>query len=291
MSAAWWLSGAYLVGLWIWGEPYSEVLGVWTVWSLFWIPAWRFFFPFVGAFVFVAIAYHAQWYGARVFQGTVHVREPHAFDLRFFGVMTPNGLVTPSEWWSAHANGVLDVMACAAYLLFIFIFVIQLLAWEGRENKRQPNRKSLAPLTSSALLAFVWVNLAGYATYCAYPAAPPWYAARYGLGPAHAVAASAAGCCRVDKLLHLAFFQSLYGRARDVFGAVPSLHVAYPFIGFFASACHRHCVGLSFFFYLWMCFSALYLSHHYVFDVLWGSAYAYAFCFALFPGRDTSGCR
>jgi membrane-associated phospholipid phosphatase len=123
--------------------------------------------------------------------------------------------------------------------------------------------------------AFFWVNMLGYSTYYWYPAAPPWYVATYGFGPPRMdVAASAAGGVRFDQILGTHFFTAMYGRAADVFGAIPSLHVAYPLLAvYFAhrfGALRTLCWG----FYVVMCFSAVYLNHHYVLDVIWGSAYA-----------------
>lgn len=123
--------------------------------------------------------------------------------------------------------------------------------------------------------AFFWLNLIGYSTYYWYAAAPPWYVELYGLGPAKMdVAAHSAGCARFDQILGTHFFSEMYGRAADVFGAIPSLHVAYPLLAvYFAfqyGSLRLFCVG----FYLLMCFSAVYLNHHYMLDIIWGSTYA-----------------
>jgi membrane-associated phospholipid phosphatase len=68
----------------------------------------------------------------------------------------------------------------------------------------------------------------------------------------------------------------MYGRSSDVFGAMPSLHVAYPLLivlegygvfgplGLFASVV----------FALLMAVGAVYLDHHWVLDVVAGLAYA-----------------
>jgi membrane-associated phospholipid phosphatase len=123
--------------------------------------------------------------------------------------------------------------------------------------------------------AFFWLNVIGYSTYYWYAAAPPWYVALYGLGPARLdVSANSAGCARFDQLLGTHFFSEMYGRAADVFGAIPSLHVAYPllavYFAFQVGSARLFCI----LFYLIMCFSAVYLNHHYILDILWGSAYA-----------------
>jgi len=60
----------------------------------------------------------------------------------------------------------------------------------------------------------------------------------------------------------------------DVFGAIPSLHVAYPLQAVYFSFKFGSVRKFSIFFYIIMCFSAVYLNHHYVLDVLLGSLYA-----------------
>src|SRR5205085_12115864 len=77
--------------------------------------------------------------------------------------------------------------------------------------------------------------------------------------------------------LGTSFFEGMYGRGVDVYGAYPSLHVAYPLIAVWAV--HRvrelrwaRAPAIAFF--LLMCLSAVYLQHHYVTDVLLGIAYA-----------------
>ena len=79
-------------------------------------------------------------------------------------------------------------------------------------------------------------------------------------------------------LLGFQYFTAFYGRSSDVFGAVPSLHVAYPLlmavVGWpLHKAFGRTALVL---WYLWMCVAALYLDHHWMIDVVIGSAYAIA---------------
>ena len=95
------------------------------------------------------------------------------------------------------------------------------------------------------------------------------------MGPADlSVHANPAGCLRFDAALGIHAFSNMYGKAADVFGAIPSLHVAYPLMAVFFA--FRFGTGRIFAicFYLLMCFSAVYLNHHYILDILWGSAYA-----------------
>jgi membrane-associated phospholipid phosphatase len=123
------------------------------------------------------------------------------------------------------------------------------------------------------------MNLAGSLTYYVYPAAPPWYAQQYGFGPVHYDArANIAGAARFDELLGIPYFAVLYSRSADVFGAIPSLHVAYPLLAFLFGRELRlwwldAATGVLF---LLVCFGAVYFQHHYVVDVLVGAAYALA---------------
>jgi membrane-associated phospholipid phosphatase len=67
----------------------------------------------------------------------------------------------------------------------------------------------------------------------------------------------------------------MYGRASDVFGAMPSLHVAYPLLVLIEGwATFRPVVrAAAGAFYVAMCFAAVYLDHHWVLDVVAGTAY------------------
>ena len=115
-------------------------------------------------------------------------------------------------------------------------------------------------------------------TYFIYPAAPPWYVSLYGLGPVrYDVEPAAAAAHRFDALLGTRFFDAMYRRGVDVFGAYPSLHVAYPLIAAvlaFRLSELRWARWPALGFFLLMCLSAVYLQHHYVTDVVLGSAYA-----------------
>lgn len=128
---------------------------------------------------------------------------------------------------------------------------------------------------------FLVVNVAGFLTYHAYPAAPPWYFDAHGCAVDLATAASAGpNLTRVDAALGVPFFGALYGRSNDVFGAVPSLHVAYPMsILLWGWPILRPLGrGLSLLFLATMSFGAIYLDHHWVVDVLLGLVYAVLAC-------------
>lgn len=204
----------------------------------------------------------------------VHVEEPYLFDRRFFGIASGDGVLTPNEWFSRHHWPAADFLAGLAYIVYVYwpIALAAALALFGRsaEERRLLGRFGWT---------FLAMNVVGFATYYLYPAAPPWYVADHGLGPADlSVRSSPAGAARWDALTGIPYFAGFYGRSADVFGAIPSLHVAYPLLTFLYGRELRKpwldAANLGLF--LLVSFAAVYLNHHYVLDVLLGDAYAVA---------------
>ena len=264
-------------------DHFQIVAAFLTLWYLG--PRIRPLFHFLTPLLLVAIFYDSMRIYADYIRGPIHVREPYDFDMRFFGINTPEGRLTPNEWWQKHTYAFLDLICGFFYLCFISIYVsicAYLCLWLPRKGTKKRSQKWISEHAFRPMWAFFFVNMLGYSTYYWYAAAPPWYVAQYGLGPANmSVAASAAGALRFDALLGTHFFTGMYGRAADVFGAIPSLHVAYPLQAVYYSFRYGSSHALSIFFYLMMCFSAVYLNHHYILDILWGSSYAILICVTL----------
>jgi membrane-associated phospholipid phosphatase len=252
-------------------------------------------FRFILPLIATGVVYDSQRFYEDYIRGPIHVSEPYRFDKYFFGIQTAQGILTPNEWFQLHTHPVLDVITGFAYLFFIAIFVLfcayfvfYLPRKMARKMAGNPSGKppsgtrspsiSVAELVKRApamMWSFFWLNVAGYSTYYWYAAAPPWYVAEHGLGPADlTVLPNPAGCLRFDQIMGTHFFTGMYGRSADVFGAIPSLHVAYPLVAIYFAL--RFGAGRIFavLFYLTMCFSAVYLNHHYLLDIIWGSTYA-----------------
>ncbi len=222
----------------------------------------KLFFPFMlTGVVFDAMRYF-YWQGI---EGKVHVVEPYDFERRVFGL----GGRTLNEVFEKHHAPALDLACGFAYLTYVgeYLALAFVLFWRGRDRA-----------VSTFAWSFLLVNVMGYVTYFLYPAAPPWYVSQYGLGPVrYDVGPAAAAAHRFDALLGTRFFDAMYARGVDVFGAYPSLHVAYPVIAAvlaFRLAELRWARWPALGFFLLMCLSAVYLQHHYVTDVVLGIAYA-----------------
>jgi len=224
----------------------------------------RQFLPFIATGVVYDSMRYFYWAGIA---DRVHVAGPYELERSWFGI---DGR-TPNEWFLAHHWPALDLACGFAYLVFVgeYLAVAVLLFLRRRSD-----------VLSTFALAFLVVNLLGFATYFIYPVAPPWYVTQYGLGPARLdVHPAAAAASRFDLLLGTHLFDGIYGRGIDVYGAYPSLHVAYPLLAVWATfraAELRWARAPAIAFFLLMCLSAVYLQHHYVIDVLLGIAYAIA---------------
>src|SRR5262249_55209193 len=109
-----------------------------------------------------------------------------------------------------------------------------------------------------------------------FPVAPPWYVTEHGLGPAvRGIPGSPAAALRFDQLTGTHMIASLYARESDAFGAIPSLHAAYPLLValMLREMGARRLTTLAWAYMALMCFAAVYLQHHYVIDVIAGIAY------------------
>lgn len=222
----------------------------------------RFFLPLL----VMVVIYDAQRYWVTAARGPIRVAEPREWELAWFAMADGGRVVTPAEWWQTRTHGALDLVCGAAYLLFVPGFLVAAAWWRFLEKR---------PAAQAVMNAMLGLNLAGYAIYLLYPAAPPWYVDRYGLGPAVLTAApEAAGALRFDALLGVSWFAEYYGRNANVFGAIPSLHVGQTFLAVLFAWRFRSLRGLTTGFWLLMTFASVYLNHHYLVDGVAGMALA-----------------
>jgi len=193
----------------------------------------------------------------------LHICDLRALDSRWFGFADGTTL---HDWLQAHPSPILDAICAVPYGTFIEValaFAIYLYVKDYEAMKRFG-------------WTFLLTNLCGFVTYHVYPAAPPWYFHAHGCSVDLAAHASEGpNLARVDQWMGFSYFHGFYGRSSDVFGAVPSLHVAYPLLVLVFGWPHFRAFGrtLASLFFATMCFAAVYLDHHWVIDVLMGIAY------------------
>ena len=248
-----------------------EVVGIMVLapFLAFYSPKTRLFFTGLLPIGLVGLLYDAMKYVKNVglSPGRVHICDIQRWEAALFGYTAADGArETVHAWIQRHPNVIIDV-ACAipygTYIYGIFITAIVLFAKDFLRMQR-------------FAWTFLFLNLAGFITYHVFPAAPPWYVHAHGCVlnlAAHSEAG--ANLTRIDELIHFPYFHGLYGRSNDVYGAVPSLHVAYPSLilleawGFMNKPVRVLFAGYA----AAMIVGAVWLDHHWVIDVLLGLGY------------------
>jgi hypothetical protein len=200
----------------------------------------------------------------------VHVCDLRAIESSLFG--RPGWTV--HDWLQAHPSPWLDRICAVPYGTFLFAVVAFALFLFVRAPR-------------DAVMRFGWtffaMSVLGFVTYHLYPAAPPWYFHAHGCSVDLSTHASEGpNLARVDAWLGVRFFGGLYGRSNDVFGSIPSLHVAYPLLILLEGWRWLRPAGRAgaVIFALWMSAAAVYLDHHWIVDVVLGWIY----CSAAYAG-------
>jgi hypothetical protein len=225
---------------------------------------------------FVSIFYDAMRFvkNAGLTEAGVHDCDLQQAEASLFGIHMNGQLTTVHDWFQAHSSPIVDVICAIPYGTFIFAIVLYAVYLYVKDFRAQQR----------FTWAFFLLNVVGFITYHIYPAAPPWYYHMHGCAVDLSAASSPGpNLLRVDSMLGIGYFSAFYGRASDVFGAIPSLHVSYPLLMILEGWKRHRAIGRSLLlaFYVTMNFAAVYLDHHWIIDVIIGNAYGLAAFFAL----------
>lgn len=219
------------------------------------------FFPFVlfGALYDFLRIYPKNW------AGPIHVVWPYELEKALFGFFFQGEKIIPNDFFRLHPLPLLDLLTGFTYSLHMMIPIgFAFYAWI-----RKPD------LSREFTRAFLLANLLAFITYIALPVAPPWYVELYGLRAADwSIPPSAAGLLHFDRLIGHPYFEKIYGENAWPFGAIPSMHAGYPLLVvlYARRLLKKGMVPLySFLAFVW--FSAVYLRHHYIIDLLCGALY------------------
>jgi hypothetical protein len=198
--------------------------------------------------------------------GTPHVMEMVASDRVMFGWLT--GGTVPTVWLQTHLydpTGIhwYDVFASWVYFShFVATPVVAVVLWV--RNRDRFTRFAHRWFALSAL---------GLATYFLYPAAPPWWAAKYGLiEPVARISGRAWNAIGLHGAGNVLNAGQL---AANPVAAMPSLHTAFALfvVVFFLPRVRRRWWPLMLAYPLAMTFTLVYTGEHYVIDVLVGWVY------------------
>lgn len=163
------------------------------------------------------------------------------------------------HWW--------DVLASVIYLShFLAVPGVAAVLWLRQRDT-----------WSAFVRRWLFLAIAGLATYLAYPAAPPWWASVHGYLGEHVERLSARGWAALGLDSTGPLFDQGQALANPV-AAMPSLHAAFSmFLAvFFFPTVPRRWRPLLFTYPLAMMFTVLYCAEHYIIDVLAGWGYVLA---------------
>ncbi|KAF8151665.1 hypothetical protein B0H34DRAFT_728514 [Crassisporium funariophilum] len=182
-----------------------------------------------------------------------------------------------SDILTRFTHPLLDILAWLPYgvVHFTFPFVVALFLWLFR------------PKETVYLWArtFGYMNLLGVAIQIVLPCSAPWYELIYGLTPAnYGMKGSPGGLARIDALFHNTSYTTAFTNSPLVFGAFPSLH---------AGNATLEALFLAHFFphttkFIWayagiLYWATMYLTHHYLIDVVGGACLATAAFYIYLP--------
>ncbi|KAJ7902825.1 hypothetical protein B0H14DRAFT_2667769 [Mycena olivaceomarginata] len=182
-----------------------------------------------------------------------------------------------SDILTRFTHPILDIVAWLPYGFFHFTlpFVVAAFVWLFRP-------KEVLHLWARV---FGYLNWTGVFIQIVFPCAAPWYEIIHGLTPAnYAMRGSPGGLLRIDRLFHGNGYTVGFSGAPVVFGAFPSLHAASAtlealFISHFFPQATRFAWGYAGVLY----WATMYLSHHYLIDVVAGACMAIFFFYVFLP--------
>lgn len=170
--------------------------------------------------------------------------------------------VTFQDYFAVHHHPAFDLLFSVPYAIFVYVAIgyAAYLFFVDRRRMRH------------YLWAFMIANFISFALWLIVPAAPPWYLRSAGCTIDLTAQPSAAALLRVDALLGVDYFARFYSRAASVFGAIPSMHCAYPVLGLLTAwkATTWRTRPIHLLYAVVMFCAAVYLDHHWILDALAG---------------------
>jgi len=194
---------------------------------------------------------------------TVHIKQPYNLEKFLFGIKYNGDILTPNEYFAITSNKIFDFLSGFFYINWMPVPLGFGLYLYIKDKK----------LFLQYSIAFLIINILGFVIYYLYPAAPPWYVAKYGFDLHIGVPGDRAGLVRFDDLVGVPVFKNIYNKNANVLAAMPSLHAAYPLIVLYYAIkkkMKKTAIVIFVIFALGIWFSAIYSNHHYAIDVLAG---------------------
>ena len=202
--------------------------------------------------------------------GKIHILGPYLLEHRLFaglfGGQIPNFAWVATQQAHAHDGWKRGLDSFTSGLYAMHMAMPILLAWIFWNTLRD-RRMFYRFMTSFSIVT--WMS---FATYFVFPAAPPWYVKDFGfIQPEPSFKGAGAGnLVAADRWIGIPLFESVYKHLNpNKFAAIPSLHSAFPLIIFIfcLKRFGRRAWPVALY-PLGVWFSAVYLDHHYLIDIM-----------------------
>lgn len=182
-----------------------------------------------------------------------------------------------SDILTRYTNPVLDIIAWIPYGVghFTAPFVVAACLWLFRP-------KEALHLWGRC---FGYMSFTGVVIQILVPCAAPWYELVHGITPAnYSMKGSPGGLARIDALFNSSGYTTSFSNAPVVFGAFPSLHAgAATLCGFFITHFFPQTTHFMWSYVAVLYWATMYLTHHYLIDVVAGACLATAFFYLYLP--------
>jgi len=194
---------------------------------------------------------------------TIHNKDLYDLEVAWFGIDLNGTRATWNEYFQFHQYKFLDILSGIFYISWVpfpLAFTIYLFFKKRRF------------LAFNYWTAFLITNLIGFIIYITMPAAPPWYYLEYGATIDLNTLGQTAGLGRFDEMIGFPLYANMYSQSSNVFGALPSMHAAFPMLLTIYSTRYKNwwLTGLFGLSMVSIWFGAIYTSHHYIIDILLG---------------------
>lgn len=231
----------------------------------------REFIRYWGPFFLLWIVYD-MFRGIADNLGHIHIKPVYYAELWLFGWIF--GGKIPAFYFADHQDPTLTAFTAFIYTLHPLIpMLLGAVVFYISKNK-----KAFQEFSYSFLLTVYMALL----TFLIFPVAPPWYIEESGFVQPHefvGVRASAARLVNVDGYFKGEFYGTVYGTFNaNPYAAMPSLHSGFAVVSvYYLIRIYGHkskWLKLAWIYPALVWFSAVYLNHHYILDLIAGASYA-----------------
>ncbi|MGA0257376.1 MAG: phosphatase PAP2 family protein [Saprospiraceae bacterium] len=193
----------------------------------------------------------------------IHIEDLYKLEVQLFGINHEGTRISVNEYFMEHAHALLDLFAGSFYITWVpFPIFFAFIVFFSKKPK----------IAFDFWIAFFIANIFGFLGYIIYPAAPPWYYFEYGNELINTVPCNAAGLARFDDMLGINMYRAMYSQGTNTFGAIPSMHAAFPLLLVYYSLKFKNhwLTALFTLSLIGIWFGAVYSAHHYVIDMILG---------------------